>query len=146
MICFALDTGCRIDEMLTLERGSVDFDNMLVTVIGKGDKERIIPISIEGRKQLFKFLKSHDFSYVFPTRHGDKITYKTCLDQLKEKFWYDACWLGAKTGLFLIKNSFLLFFLLGTSPVKVIFNVIYLIVLIRNAFRFLIQVGSLIFL
>lgn len=33
-------TGCRIDELLTLERKNVDFDNMFITVRGKGNKHR----------------------------------------------------------------------------------------------------------
>ncbi len=48
ILLLALDTGCRIDELLTLLRNKVDLDNLLITVRGKG-KERIIPISVEGR-------------------------------------------------------------------------------------------------
>lgn len=44
LLCFLLDTGVRIEEALTLKRTSIDFDNLLVTVIGKGNKERILPI------------------------------------------------------------------------------------------------------
>jgi integrase/recombinase XerD len=86
MICFAVDTGCRIDEMLSLNRSSLDFDNLLVTVIGKGDKERIIPISVQCRKILYKFLKRHESDVVFPNRDGAKLDYKTSLDQLKTAF------------------------------------------------------------
>ncbi len=34
-----LDTGCRIDELLTLTIANVDFDNLLMTVRGKGSRE-----------------------------------------------------------------------------------------------------------
>ena len=86
IICLMIDCGLRIDECLTLRKESVDFDNMLVTVIGKGDKERVVPISIECRKQLYKFLKIHESNYVFPANHGGRIDYKTTLDQLKKTF------------------------------------------------------------
>ena len=34
------DTGCRIDEVLSLKWADVDLDNLLITVIGKRDKQR----------------------------------------------------------------------------------------------------------
>lgn len=79
LILTLLDTGLRIDEALTLKRSNLDFDNLLLTVIGKGNKERIIPFSIELRKSLFKFIQTHDFNLVFCTRHGGKITYCNAL-------------------------------------------------------------------
>ena len=83
MICLAMDTGARIDELLTLRRERVDLDNLLVTVVGKGNKERIIPMGQECRKVLYKFFKLHAFDVVFPTRQGERVTYRTVLTQLK---------------------------------------------------------------
>jgi len=65
-----VDTGCRISELLTLTWDSVDFDNCLVTVLGKGDKQRIIPFSIELRRYLYKFKQSSQFRLVFATNVG----------------------------------------------------------------------------
>ncbi len=84
MICFAIDTGCRIDEMLTLKRESLDLENLLTTVTGKGSKERVVPISIEVRKVLFKFVNSHKFDLVFPSREGNKLSYRTSLQQFTD--------------------------------------------------------------
>jgi integrase/recombinase XerD len=50
-----LDTGCRIEEMLTVCVTDFDFDNLLLTVYGKGRKERRVPFSTELRKVLFRF-------------------------------------------------------------------------------------------
>jgi integrase/recombinase XerD len=83
MVALALDTGCRVDELLTLTRNKVDLQNLLITVVGKGNKERVIPISIECRKQLFKFLRLHGFDFVFPTLHGGKVYYRSALAQFK---------------------------------------------------------------
>lgn len=77
-----VDTGCRIEEILGLKRNSVDFDNLLVTVRGKGDKDRIIPISIEVRKILYKLLQTHSFELCFCTRSGHKVSY----DNLRRDF------------------------------------------------------------
>lgn len=83
IICLMLDTGIRIEEALGLRRGNIDLDNLLVSVVGKGNKERVIPFSIECCKTLFKFMRLHDFDLVFPTVRGEKISYRTALDQLK---------------------------------------------------------------
>ncbi|MDQ3816140.1 MAG: site-specific integrase [Acidobacteriota bacterium] len=69
-----IDTGIRINEALTLERGKVDFDNLLLTVKGKGNKERVVPFSYELRKVLFKQL-NHKFNLVFCNRDGGKLRY-----------------------------------------------------------------------
>lgn len=55
-----LDTGCRITEALTLHVSEIDFTNMLVTLDGKGRKQRVVPFSFELRKALFRYVT--DFS------------------------------------------------------------------------------------
>lgn len=84
MVCLAFDTGCRIDEALSLTRSHVDFDNLLIVVNGKGSKQRVIPISLELRKVLYKFVQSHNHGLVFCTRHGGKVYYRSALDQFKK--------------------------------------------------------------
>ncbi len=69
------DTGIRINEALTLDRVNVDFDNLLITVSGKGNKQRIVPFSVELRKYLFAQISSHKHHLVFCTRYGGKIGY-----------------------------------------------------------------------
>src|SRR5450631_2007736 len=49
---FLLDTGCRITEALTTRVSEVDLDNLLITLDGKGRKQRVIPISFALRKAL----------------------------------------------------------------------------------------------
>lgn len=84
MLCIAVDTGCRIDELISLEKSAIDLDNLLITVKGKGQKERKVPISLEARKVLYKFITKHDFDFAFPTKHGGKVYYRSALDQLKK--------------------------------------------------------------
>jgi integrase/recombinase XerD len=52
LVCLLIDTGARIDEVLTALVSNTDLDNLVVKVRGKGDKERLLPISIEMRKIL----------------------------------------------------------------------------------------------
>lgn len=75
LLCLAIDTGCRVNEIILLRRQDVDMDNLVIKVLGKGRKERIVPISVECRKVLFKFLRRHQFDLVFPTTHGGRVSY-----------------------------------------------------------------------
>jgi integrase/recombinase XerD len=83
LLLLLTDTGVRIAECLSLKRGSVNFDDCLITVMGKGNKQRIIPISVELRKSLFLYLKGHKFDLVFPTKHGTKQLY----DNVRRDFY-----------------------------------------------------------
>lgn len=42
IVCFLKATGCRISEMTQLNRDDIDFNNMECTVLGKGNKERVV--------------------------------------------------------------------------------------------------------
>ncbi|MCP9496181.1 MAG: tyrosine-type recombinase/integrase [Pyrinomonadaceae bacterium MAG19_C2-C3] len=75
LLCLLIDTGIRIDEALTLNTAKVDMENLLLTVFGKGQKERIIPFSYQLRKILVKYLRNHKFPLVFCTRDGNKLSY-----------------------------------------------------------------------
>jgi len=85
LLCTLVECGCRIDELLSLKRSDLDFDNLYIVVFGKGKKERIVPISVELRKVLFKFLRVHDFEFVFGSKHG-KADYRSLIRQ-----WRNLC-------------------------------------------------------
>jgi integrase/recombinase XerD len=52
-----LDTGCRITEALSLRVCEIDFDNLLITLDGKGRKQRVVPFSFELKKALFRYVR-----------------------------------------------------------------------------------------
>jgi integrase/recombinase XerD len=83
LLCLLIDTGIRIEEALTLTRNKVDFENCLITVRGKGNKERIIPMSFELRKILFQYAKKHPSEVFFPTRSGGRLEYHNTLRDFK---------------------------------------------------------------
>jgi site-specific recombinase XerD len=60
LACSLLDTGCRIRELLDARVQDFDFDDLLVTVIGKGDKQRRIPFSVELRRILFRYVECRE--------------------------------------------------------------------------------------
>jgi len=84
MICLAIDTGVRIDEMITLTKDRLNLEQLMITVKGKGNKERILPISNECKKVIQRFLRKHDFNVVFPTRQEAKLYYWNTLRNFKE--------------------------------------------------------------
>ena len=57
LMLFLLDTGCRIAEALTLRVSDIDFENLLVTLDGKGRKQRVVPFSFELRKAILRYFK-----------------------------------------------------------------------------------------
>jgi integrase/recombinase XerD len=76
-----LDTGCRINEVIELTVANLDMDNLLLTVNGKGNKERRVPFSTELRKILFRYGQFKDkqgltHKYVFASREGTKLMYR----------------------------------------------------------------------
>jgi Site-specific recombinase XerD len=75
ILCVLTDAGLRINEALTLEKSKIDFDNLLLTVRGKGSKERIVPFSYELRRILFRYLSKHKFELVFCNRYDGKLRY-----------------------------------------------------------------------
>lgn len=70
LVLMLADVGARITELLTLKWQEVDLDNLLVKLTGKGDKQRIIPFSLEMRRRLYLLKKQSKYDLVFPTRDG----------------------------------------------------------------------------
>jgi len=86
LILFLLDTGCRISEALGLRTSEVDFDNLLVTLDGKGRKQRVVPISFELRKVLFRFCMdtgSKPDALLFASRTGSLWSRRNILRDVK---------------------------------------------------------------
>jgi len=93
-----LDTGLRIEEALGLQRAQLDLENLLVTVKGKGEKHRVVPMSFELRKVLYRWLARHEFSLVFPTMQGRRLAQRNLLRDLKS--------VGKKLGMTGVRVSF----------------------------------------
>lgn len=81
LVVTLFDTACRIDEVLSLRWSDVDFDNLLLTVTGKGARQRKIPFSFQLRKHLWRH--RHEHQLVFCTRHGGKLGRRDMLRDVK---------------------------------------------------------------
>jgi len=86
IVLFLLDTGCRITEALTLRVSEIDMENMLVTLDGKGRKQRIVPFSLELRKALFRYMKEcgrKPESLLFANRSDTRLGRRNVLRDVK---------------------------------------------------------------
>ena len=83
LIVLLLDTGLRIDEALGLDCEHIDLHNCMVRVRGKGNRERLVSISLECRKRLYTLLKSATVDPVFATRSGLRLTTRNAYRDIK---------------------------------------------------------------
>lgn len=56
IVLFLLDTGARIGEVLKLRVSDINLDDLLVTLDGKGRKQRVVPFSFELRKSVHRYI------------------------------------------------------------------------------------------
>ena len=86
LVLLLLDTGCRITEALTLRVSDVDMDNMLITLDGKGRKQRIVPFSFALRKALHRFIADFNLKpdyLLIATLRGTRVRRMTALRGVK---------------------------------------------------------------
>ena len=70
-------TGMRLSELLGIKKEDIDFSKSSIKVLGKRNKERIIPLSINLLNQLKKFSEKHKInSYFFVNFEGKKLSAK----------------------------------------------------------------------
>ena len=82
MLELMYSTGLRVSELVSLKLNNVDFDNCIIKTIGKGNKERIIPISDYALYYLKTYIneyrgsmmKKNIHDYVFVNNHGKEMT------------------------------------------------------------------------
>ena len=76
IICFLLSTGCRITEMIQLNRSDIDLSKLECRVIGKGDKERIVYMDPIAGMLLEEYLKSRtdDMPALFIGKGTNRLT------------------------------------------------------------------------
>jgi site-specific recombinase XerD len=86
IVLFLPDTGYRISEALTLRVREIDLDTLLVTLDRKGRKQRIVPISFELRRALFRFItenKRKPDLLLFATRNETRLQKRNVLPNMK---------------------------------------------------------------
>ena len=81
-------TGLRVSELVSLRYNQVNLNQGVLRVVGKGNRERLIPLGEEAVRWLTEFtrgprneiLLDRTTDYLFPTRRGDRMT--------RQAFWH----------------------------------------------------------
>jgi integrase/recombinase XerD len=81
-------TGLRVSELVNLRYSQVNLNQGVIRIIGKGNRERLIPLGEEAVRWLNEFARSargeilleRQTDYLFPTRRGDRMT--------RQAFWH----------------------------------------------------------
>jgi integrase/recombinase XerD len=122
MLELLYSSGLRVSELVLLKVSDVNFEAGFLRVIGKGDKERVVPAStrslrrvkgyMEGLRQ--KLLKDRRSEYLFVTSRGGPMT--------RQRFWQALKGYGALAGVELsphtLRHSFATHMLEGGADLR----------------------------
>ena len=92
-------TGLRVSELVNLRHGQVNLNQGVIRIMGKGNRERLIPLGEEAMRWLTEFfngarseiLLERQTDYLFPTRRGDRMT--------RQAFWHIIKRYARKSGI-----------------------------------------------
>jgi len=91
IILVFLDTGIRLSELVTLRLPDIHLDQAYFKVLGKGAKERIIPIGARVQKALWKYIHRYrpeplhpNIQNVFLTRDGRALSPRTVYQRISD--------------------------------------------------------------
>ena len=81
-------TGLRVSELVNLKHNQVNLNQGVIRIVGKGNRERLIPLGEESVRWLAEFVRGpraeilleRQTDYLFPTRRGDRMT--------RQAFWH----------------------------------------------------------
>jgi integrase/recombinase XerD len=81
-------TGLRVSELVSLKLDQINMNQGVTRVLGKGNRERLIPLGEEAVRWLRAFISGarndilldRSTDYLFPTRRGDRMT--------RQAFWH----------------------------------------------------------
>ncbi len=81
-------TGLRVSELVNLRHSQVSLNQGVIRILGKGNRERLIPLGEEAMRWLGDFargprgeiLLERQSDYLFPTRRGERMT--------RQAFWH----------------------------------------------------------
>lgn len=81
-------TGLRVSELVNLRSAQVNLNQGVIRILGKGNRERLIPLGEEAVRWITDFargpraeiLLERQTDYLFPTRRGDRMT--------RQAFWH----------------------------------------------------------
>ncbi len=81
-------SGLLVSELINLTQSQINFNQGVLRIVGKGDRERLIPLTDDSQRWIRDFidgprmeiLLGRQTDYLFPTRRGDRMT--------RQAFWH----------------------------------------------------------
>lgn len=111
--------GVRVAELVVLKWSDVDLEERWIRVLGKGDKERMVPFGSYARKALYKWREEcpEDAEYLFEGENGKNITVRT-VHRVVVKAALNAGLVGVTPHS--VRHSFATHMLEGGAPLNVL--------------------------
>lgn len=116
--------GLRLSELVSLNMDSIDRNDALVTVIGKGNKTRVIPVGREAIQALDMWLKFRNGqakqgeSALFVSSRGTRISTRTIQQRLRQ--WSVKQGLGTHVHPHMLRHSFATHILESSSDLRAV--------------------------
>ncbi len=93
MVELVYSSGLRVTELVTLQISNLHLTSKMIKILGKGSKERIVPVNDYALKILRKYItegrpllvKGKDNGYIFLNNHGQPISRISFFNILKEQ-------------------------------------------------------------
>ena len=119
--------GLRVSELVTLRLSNLFFDDGFVKVVGKGNKERLIPIGktainavnqyVDGKRKLLKIKKGEE-DYVFLNRRGAHLTREMVFMLVKK--WVKAAGIDKTVSPHTFRHSFATHLIEGGADLRAV--------------------------
>ena len=119
--------GLRVSELVTLRLSNLFFDDGFIMVVGKGNKERLIPIGktaikavndyVEGKRKLLKIKKGEE-DYVFLNRRGAHLTREMVFMLVKK--WVAAAGIDKTVSPHTFRHSFATHLIEGGADLRAV--------------------------
>jgi integrase/recombinase XerD len=99
MLELLYSSGLRVSELVNIRLGDIHFDAGFIRVLGKGSKERIVPVNARALEKIKRYLaeerpeilKKKQSPYLFVTRNGRPMT--------RQRFWQTLKAIGKQAGI-----------------------------------------------
>ena len=105
MLELLYSSGLRVSELVSIKLGDIHFDAGFIRVLGKGAKERVVPVNVRALEKVKRYtgeerptiLKKRQSAYLFVTRLGGQMT--------RQRFWQTLKTIGGRAGVVLSPHT-----------------------------------------